>query len=85
MEVIPDTAYRIAPKSFNQRKIPILILGLPVGAVILALNEPSVLFVLVPLWLWGAWRLGECAHCGASDEPESDEEDEDTEEDAPAI
>jgi len=80
VEVIPDTARRVAPKSMNHRKMPLVILGIPTGAAVLAFNEPAFMFVLVPLWLWGSWRLGQCPHCNSSDDEQAEETDEHTEE-----
>lgn len=71
IEVIPVTAHRITPKHLKKwRKslgkewqlspmVPLLLIAMAV----LIVTTPFLLFLLVPLWCWAAWKVGYCQHC----------------------
>jgi hypothetical protein len=82
IHVIPYTVRKLAPEGTRHWKRVILTLVAPAAVGSLALNEPSVLFALVPVWLWQAERLGNCSHCVDSDNSELLEEEEATGEEA---
>lgn len=66
--VIPFISSKIPFERFAKKTRKFLVPAIILAPIVAAFTEPRIMFVLVPLWVVMAYKLGACQHCRKSHE-----------------
>lgn len=68
--VLPFISTRIPFERVETKWRGFVMPGLILAPVVAAFMEPRAMFVIVPIWVFAAWKLGSCPHCRTSEHHE---------------